>query len=366
MMIKCVLLIVMFLAPGRVHAYWISPRPAHPLGVMHQLPAGETPGWRSSSWTDVEFSWSSVWGAPITILNRNNGRSLEYSVDFEQKTTVVEKGLAWNSWFATAFEFMYVDRSGGVFDRFIDDFHVSIDSDRFLRQEYPKNQNRFRITADGQSFLQQEAADGPANLKLKMKFWPARWRGENRNCPCGIGFSLQSKFPLGRAERGLTTGAVDVSGLLHVGVPVASESAFYITAGATRLGENRALEGWPRLPWILLLDAAADLGLTERFGVILQFQMNSPFIDQTPLEVTDPLRSDERYKEKRLSSAWNSLVLWRVYQSVALRYRFSNQAEWTLGFSEDIGINDYDEVDDYVYVNNAPDFMFTSQLRIPF
>ncbi|MCM2282238.1 MAG: hypothetical protein NDI61_10365 [Bdellovibrionaceae bacterium] len=355
-----------FLTVSPAHALWSSPRPVHPIGWMHQLPVGEAPGWLSPHWTDVDFSWSNIWNTPLTVYNSQNGRELTYSADFEQRTTIIEKGFALNDWLALAVELAYAHRDGGVFDRLIDDFHVTIDSDRFRRYEFPNNLSRFQITTDGTDKLISNSASGLSSYKFKLKFWPARWTDTNWNCPCGIGFSLQAKFPIGDPRRGLTSGDIDVSGLAHIGVPLGWDSAFLLTTGLTALGRNPTLDDWPRKRVQFMIDGLADLNLWGGFGLILQATSQSPLIDLTPLEIRDPDRSDPLYKEKRLSSGWNSLVLWRVYESIGFRYNFDGGARWTLTFTEDIGINDYDEVDDYVYVNGAPDFLLTTQLQIPF
>lgn len=360
------LLVCATLSPCVAGAAWTSPRPTHPIGWMHHLPTGEAPGWNSTSWTDIEFSWSNVWNTELTVRDSRSGRALTYSADFEQRTTIIEKGLAINDWMALALELGYAHRDGGVFDAFIDDFHVTIGSDRFRRYEFENNRSRFQIATDGTNQLISESASGLSNYKVKLKLWPARWTETNANCPCGIGFSFEAKFPIGDPRRGLTSGGTDLSGLTHIGIPLGADSAFLLTAGVTSLGDNRALEAWPRKRNILMVDGLLDLNLWGGFGLVLQASSHSPFVDLTPLTVEDPDPEDPLYKEKRISSGWNALVLWRVYESVGLRYNFESGARWTLTFTEDIGINDYDEVDDYVYVNGAPDFSLTTQLRIPF
>jgi hypothetical protein len=333
---------------------------------MHQLPGGEAPGWTSPTWTNFEFSWSNVWSTPITLLNNQNGKILTYEADFEQKTSYLEKGFEVASWLAFGVELAYAHRDGGVFDTFIDDFHQQIDSSRFRRQYYPRSRSLFQVTSDGIESFTSQSSSGLSATKLKIKLWPARWTETNPNCPCGIGFSFQAKVPMGDSRRGLSSGGTDLSGLVHIGVPLGADSSWLVTAGATTLGKNEAFKDWPRKPTLLIFDSGFDINLVGGLGLLVNVQMSSPLIDLTPLESLDPHRSDPQYKEKRLSTAWNSLVLWRVYESLGLRYRFESGARFSLLFMEDIGINDYDEVDDYIYVNGAPDFMLNTQLTIPF
>ncbi len=354
----------LFSATGR--AAWTGPRPVHPLGWMHMLPGGETPGWSSETRLEVGSNVANIWNAPLTLLNAQNSKTLTYAADFEQVSTYVEKGFAVTPWFAMSIEGAYAHRHGGGLDRFIDDFHVDIDSHRFRRQYYDTNKSYFQATSDGVGKFTSESSSGLSNWKLKLKVWPVQLRQPNSNCPCGIGFSAQIKFPGTNSYRGLSSGHTDISGLVHVGIPLGVDSRFFLTTGVTTLGDNPAFADWPRRRAILMFDSSLDLNISGGFGLLLHAHAGSPLIDQTPLAITYPEYADPNYKEQRLSTGWNSLVFWRIYESLGLRWRSKGGTQISLMFTEDLGINDYDEVGDWLYVNNSPDIMATAHLLIPF
>ncbi len=330
------------------------------------LPGGETPGWSTNSWFEVGGNIANVWNAPLTLLNSSNGKTLTYSADFEQVSTYIEKGFALTSWFAMSVEAAYAHRHGGGLDQLIDDFHVDIDSHRFRRQYYDANRSYFQTTSDGIGEFRNESSSGLSNWKLKFKVWAVELKQTNKNCPCGIGFSAQIKFPATDSYRGLSSGHTDISGLVHVGIPLGADSSFLFTTGATALGDNPAFVDWPRRQAILMFDTTLDLNITGGFGLLLHAHAGSPFIDQTPLAIIHPEYSDPDYKEQRLSTGWNSLVFWRIYESMGFRWRSQGGTQISLLFTEDLGINDYDEIGDWLYANNSPDIMATAHLLIPF
>lgn len=303
----------------------------------------------------------------MTVLNGQNGKLLTYEADFEQTSSIFEKGFALTSWLAFSVEAAYAHRNGGRLDHFIDAFHIHIGSERFRRQYFANYESRYQVSSDGDEAFRTDSFSGLSNYKLKFKIWAAEWRGENSKCPCGLGFSAQVKLPASDPRNGQTSGDVDYSGLLHLGVPLAANSAFFLTTGVTTLGKNKAFADWPRKTNILMIDATFDFGLDENFGILLQSHSGSPLFDLTPLTLVTPDPSQPEYKYIRMSSAWNSLVLWRTYESLGFRYRFGEEgAQFSMLFTEDWGIHDYDEVDEYTYVNNAPDVMASAQLTIPF
>ncbi len=341
-----------------------SVRPTHPLAWMHGLPSGEQPGWSQRNWFGLEVSNNNMWNAPLTMYDTITNRKYEFTADYEQTHTVLELGHAFTNWFALSVEIPFAHRSGGMMDDFIDDYHVLIGNRRFNRQYYPENQDLFSIQTDDVEQVQtNDQGEGVSNIKLKLKFWLVQWLGDyDDSCPCGVAISSQTKFPTQPASRGGTTGEVDQSLLLHLGVPLFTESAAWITAGYTWLGDNPALEQWPRYDYSILYEGGFDFALDRGWGITLNVRAESPFLDRKRVSYFDTATDPAIVSRNRAASGWNGLLHWRGTESLGLRYKTKSGSLWHFLMSEDWGVGAND-AEDGVYITNAPDVGFTLQTQ---
>jgi hypothetical protein len=69
---------------------------------------------------------------------------------------------------------------------------------------------------------------------------------------------------------------------------------------------------------------------------------------------------------ERISSGWNGLTAWRGSESIGLRYRWGAGSQANFLFIEDWALGDRDGRNQWLYVNNAPDVMFLTQLHFVF
>lgn len=342
-----------------------SYRQQHPLAWMHALPTGEQPGWSRPWWFNFEVSAGNVWNAPLIMNDKRNGREYQYMADYEQANAIVEFGRGFGEWLAVSLEVPYAYRSGGIMDHVIDAFHVLIGNRRFHRNHYPKYQDIFSVETDGVDYYSEDnLADGISNLRLKLKFWLLHWQGtQKESCPCGVSVSSQTKFPVQDEKLGGTTGDVDQSYLLHVGIPLFSASGLWLTAGYTKLGDNPAMNDWPRKKEILMYEGNFDFSLTQNWGLVMSARAESPFLDIRHLDFYDTSSDPKIMRSNRSASGWNSLVYWRGTESIGVRYRAQGGNLWQLLIAEDWGIGPYDAIDDF-YSNGAADINFIMQTQI--
>lgn len=337
----------------------------HPLTWLHGLPTGEMPGWSTSWWVNFEAAGGNIWNAPLTMIDRRDGTTTyQYTADFEQAHASLELGHAISESFALGLELPYVYRSGGAMDHMIDSFHLLIGNRRFNRQYYPKNQNIFSVKTNNEEFYNEEMSDiGIANIHFKMKWWFLKWAGSNETvCPCGIALASQTKLPTLDSRSGGTTGEIDQSLLLHIGLPIFDESAIWLTGGYTFLGDNPAMKNWPRYDHSILYEMNADFSLIDGWGLILNARAESPFLDRSKLLYYDVSSDPEIIARNRSASGWNGLVYWRGSSSLGLRYRAGGGNQFQVLMVEDWGIGPYDTADN-IYANGAPDINFVLQSK---
>lgn len=341
-------------------------RQQHPLAWIHGLPTGEIPGWSQKWWTNFEVSHANVWNAPLTMDDTRNGRQYQYTADFEQTNALLEVGHALTDRFAFSVEVPYSYRSGGTLDGFIDGFHVWLGNRRYNRQYYPKNQNIYSVKTDGVEYYNSDdhLSTGVANLRLKLKFWMLKWNGKQKgSCPCGVAISSQTKIPVQNEKYGGTTGDIDQSFLLHLGVPLFTSSSMWFTAGYTKLGDNPAMSGWPRYEEITLYEGNFDFAFSAHWGILLSARAESPFLKSQYLEYFDTATDPAIVSRNRAASGWNSLVRWRGTQALGFRYRTSAGSQTQFLVAEDWGIGPYD-ASDKIYSNGASDVSFILQTQI--
>lgn len=332
-----------------------SPLVAHPIAWMHQLPSGETPGWSKSNWFNLQVGESQVWNAPTPMINLVTKEELFYKADFQQTHYSLDLGFALSEQLALEVEGVYTHRYGGSLDNFIDEFHRRTGSNRYRRPEFPENQNEFVVQRGGRDVLRATEGTGFSNGRIKLRYWPLRL--SNSGCPCGIGFNAQVKFPLNRVDSGLTSGGVDASGQINLGVPIGETGGLWFTGGLNYLGENKVLNGFPREHWLQLYELNLDVGFSKKgyWGLVLQAKAESPFLDRRKIEFLEDSMNRDLLLYNRIGSGWNALSHWRGSQSFGIRYRPSSNFSGTLWMLEDFGIGDADKVGNWLYVNNAPD-----------
>lgn len=353
--------------PGPAFATRTSYSNAHPVGWMHMLPKGETPGWSQPQWLNLEFNHANIWNNQFDMTDRRTGDVYTYKADFEQSSTIAEVGWQLASDLALSIEIPYANRNGGFLDDFIDQFHVIIGSDRFLRHLNDVFDNDFSVRVNGEERLTSKHGQGVGNFKTKLKWWLWQWRSPTPGvCDCGLSVSAQVKFPTQKRGLGLSSGTNDYSLLAHLGMPMWKYAGAWFTTGMTRVGKNETFDGWPRREWLQFSELSFDLGFDQHWGLILQGRLESPLMMKEHLSY-NYIYTDERGQQaERVASGWNSLVHWRGSQSIGFRYRWGQGSQVNLLMIEDWGIGRKDGRSDMLYVNNAPDVAFISQLHFVF
>ncbi|MBX7231365.1 MAG: DUF3187 family protein [Bdellovibrionales bacterium] len=336
---------------------------SHPLGWMHLLPVGETPGWRGDIWFNFELSESNVWNNKFSATNLSTGKTLSYKSDFEQSSAILDFGFPLAERWSFGSTLAYAGRSGGVLDDFIDHFHVLIGSERFLRNTNSSYGNSLSVETGNVNKVTNPSWYAVGNLKFKLKYWMIKWIGSlNGSCDCGVALSAQIKVPLAQPSSGWTSGHNDYSVLLHLGAPVGEASGIWFTAGITNLGKNELMQDWPMNSWSQMYELSMDLAFTDRWGVILQARAESPFMDRKQLEIIYPSNYTGNLTAYRVSTGWNSLVLWRGSESIGFRWRGLTGQQISFLIVEDWGLGNQDSLSDRRYTNNAPDVSFLTQV----
>ncbi len=340
----------------------VSFRNAHPVAWMHLLPVGEQPGWTKRGWVSIELNHANVWNNEFTMTDKRTGDIYTYEADFEQSSAILNLGLALSSTLALGLELPYANRNGGFLDDFIDQFHQTIRTDRFLRHLNDPFGNSFIVRKNGEDRLTTVHGEGLGSHKLKFKWWPLQWRSPTPGlCDCGVGFSAQVKFPTQRRTTGLSSGEKDYSGLAHIGLPLGKYSAAWATAAFTKLGGNENLNGWPRREWLQMYELSLDIGFGSSFGLILQARTESPLLMREHLSYNYTYITEAGQLAERVASGWNSLVEWRGSQSLGLRWLWKSGSSANFMLVEDWGLGSRGLPSEWNYVNNAPDIAFISQ-----
>ncbi len=340
---------------------------ANPIGWMYQLPVGETPGWSTGSWLNLELNHSNIWSVPMSMTDKRNGNIYAYRADFEQSSAIANLGFALGPRLAVSVEAPYANHNGGFMDDFIDQFHLFIQSDRFERNDYPKYGNHFLVQTNGVDNLASEHAEGVGNVKAKLKLWLLKLKSPTPGvCECGFAISGQAKFPTQTWKHGLSSGSNDYTGMLHAGVPLGSNSGTWFTAGLTHVGEHKLFEGWPMRRWLQMYELSFDLGAGPQFGFILQARYESPLMMSEHLSFNYSSTDPKDQAIERINSGWNSMVYWRGSESVGIRWRWGQGNQVNLLFVEDWGGGKYDSSGGLTYINNAPDVELLTQWHFVF
>lgn len=340
---------------------------ANPVGWMHMLPTGETPGWTENAWLNLELSQSNIWNKKLDATNLTTGQTVSYEADFEQGSIVLDTGFALGSHFSFGIEAPFASRGGGILDQFIDQFHMFIGSDRFSRNYNPFFSDNFGVQTNGQDQIYQTNLTAVGNMKVKLKYWALQWRGsKNGSCDCGLAFSGQAKFPLAQSRSGMTSGHNDYSFLVHLGAPLFKDSGIWATAAFTTLGRNEIFADWPQRRYAQMYELAMDLAFTDHWGLLLSARTESPIMNKGELAFQYSSSNSLAQAAERGATGWNSLVYWRSSQGFGFRWRASAGHELSLLLVEDWGLGSQDQRGDDFYVNNAPDIEFVTKLHLSF
>ena len=364
---RAFLLCLTALAARSIRAERVSFHNAHPLGWMHQLPVGESPGWSQPFWFNLEAGQANVWNKAANFTNLSTNAKLSYQADYEQSTVVADLGFSLGERWAFGVEALYANRNGGFMDATIDQFHILVGADRFLRNRFGEFGNTFSVKDGGVERLATTHAEGLGSVKAKLKYWLAKWEGPNPGaCACGIATSVQAKVPTQRRELGLTTSHVDLSALVHLGVPIGQDSGVWLTAAYTRLGANDVFAAWPLIRDQRMLELHGDLGLYKHLGLVLTLRTESPLVDPHHLRFDPYSVGATSIKFERISTGWNALTQWRGSEGFGLRWRWGRGQQFNVIMTEDFGLGDQDGTGNAFYSLNAPDVAFTSQLHLSF
>lgn len=340
---------------------------AHPVGWMHALPVGETPGWSGRYWINFEASHANIWNNEFEMTDRRNGNIYTYGADFEQTSLVTDIGFAITPRWSFDIVAPFASRGGGALDDFIDQFHMLIGSERFLRNLNNKFSRDFTVESNSQDQFGDKNWTAVGNLVLKSKLWLWQWRGsQNGSCDCGFSVSGQAKLPLSEARSGMSSGHPDYSMLLHLGTPIGKQSGIWATAAFTALGKNDLFKDWPMRRWAQMYELSMDFAFSEHWGILLQGRVESPLMNKNDLDynytTSDPL-AQTLY---RVASGWNSLVSWRGTESFGFRWRSQGGSQINFLMIEDWWFGGQDSRGDHLYVTNAPDVQFTVQAHTHF
>jgi hypothetical protein len=152
---------------------------------------------------------------------------------------------------------------------------------------------------------------------------------------------------------------------MHIALPLFSASRLSLTGGHTFLGDNPAMQDWPRYNYITMYEANLDLEISQGIGLLMLVRGESPFLKSKHLQYEDLTTDPDVIYRNRGASGWNSLVRWRGTNALGIRYRASGGNQVQFLMAEDWGIGPYDAKDD-IYSNGAPDVNFILQTQLNF
>jgi len=336
------------------------------LGWMHGEPVGEQPGWTDSTWVNFELSEANVWSVPMTMKNNLSGSTYDYQTDYEQTSAILEIGQGFGDFLGVSVVVPFGNRWGGFMDHIINGYHHTIDNNYFERDGYAQYQTTTTLKTDGTQYFNPRPLQSISNIELKLKFWLLHWYGTQKgSCPCGLSFGSQTKFPTEDPVYGGTTGHIDQTAFVYLGIPLFSASAFWATASYSWLGANPAIAGWPRFKSNIMYEGNFDIAFSDHWGLVFMARAESPFLDGKQLSFQDSSTNPAQVAEDRMSSGWNSLVHWRGSEGLGFRYRADGGNQFQIMGVEDFGVGPYDDVGGF-YSNNAPDFNIVMQLHTGF
>lgn len=333
---------------------------------MHYLPVGEQPGWKTEKWAFIELSNANVWSAPLTMRNKKTGDVYQYHADYEQISAIAEIGSAVNKKLAISMELPFAYRAGGMMDGMIDKVHDLVGTRTFNRELYDRNEYHYSIKTNGKEHVTDGPVKSLTNIKPKIKWWMKQSSSKKNQCPCGVAVSAQLKIPVLNDSYGASNSKLEPSVLFHYAAPMWTQGAVWFTAAYTKMGASPQMPDWPAEKYHQMYELSFDLGITNKWGVLFQARMDSPFLDDKKLEYVDNTgsTSSKQYVRARSATAWNSLVRWQGMEALGIRYR-DKKSQVNFLIAEDWGLGNYDAADN-IYSNNAPDVNFILQTAISF
>lgn len=343
-----------------------SMRQPHPLGWMHALPVGEQPGWITEKWAFVELGNANVWSAPLRMRNKKTGDTYDYRADYEQISLIAEVGAAVNKRLAVSMELPIAYRAGGFMDGLVDEVHQQLGTRTFNREMYGKDEYHYSIKTNGEEAVTSGPLKSISNVKPKIKYWFQKIESSTNPCPCGGAVSAQLKIPMQNDSYGAANGKLEPSLLLHYGLPLFSTGAVWLTAAYTRMSPDPQMKGWPLRRDHQMYEASFDVGVTDRWGILFQARMDSPFMKVSDLEYVDitGAATSKDYIKARAATSWNAMVRWQGMEAAGLRYK-DKDTQLNLLVAEDWGFGPYDAADQ-IYSNNSPDINFVFQASFGF
>lgn len=356
------LLFTVFLS-FQANAAFLSGPKLHPYDVMHQLPRAESPGWLSEKWIALDSNLSNTWNRPIVIQHFPTGRLFEYTADFEQVMESLELGYEVLSDLALVGEATFVSRSGGILDRWIDDFHQTVHMARFRRRDYPENRVNFSVS-DGRATHRQSDQSGLANWNLGFKWWLHQFK--KKRWTDGVAVKLRHKFSATEGATGITSGGEDTSFSAHLGYPFYALNTFHASVGHTWVGKNEFFENWPRRPQVWMYDLGLRIGFSESWALVLSHGGQSPILEKTDIEYVITSSEANESGTYRIDPGWSSLIEGRTQQTVALQWQWSETQLVSAYFTEDFDFGQTDIVGNWLYMSGAPDVSFGLNVELGF
>lgn len=345
-----------------LQAQVIAPRQSHPIASQHFIPGPEAPGWLSKKWFDVEIVEANFWNAESTFTNKKTGRTLTHVSDFEQTVMFMEYGQAMNEKWAWAVEIPYYLRHEGDFsDKLIDEFHKAFHFSRYNRHLYAEGRYLHSTTVDGNIQGPRDAPSGVGNIKFKVKYWAVKGRKNT-----GLGWSTHFKVPVEDETKGTTSGSVDVSQMIHIGIPIGTDSAVFINGGITYAHRNWMYSEWPRNKILWMGDVTFDARVAENLSIIFSLSAYSPLMKKSDLGFVYSTSDAKARKEYEIASGYYGLVEVRGQQSLGLKFDFNQTNYWSIFFIEDWWFGDKDQNGDPVYSHNQPDVGIGTRLTFQF
>jgi len=359
-------LLVLAIMACSAHAEFPSYHIASPVGWMYASPVGEMPGWAGRAWFNIEVNQANVWNKQFDMTDRRTGDVYTFKADYEQTTSVITSGFQLAPSLAFSVEVPYANHNGGFLDDFIDQFHIFGRFDRFLRDSNGKFDNSFVIRKNGVDMLASHHAEGVANLRTKLKWWMLPWKSPTPGaCDCGVALSVQTKFPTQKRSGGLTSGAVDYTGVVHIGMPLAKSSGAWATAAISKNGYNETFAGWPQRQWQQMYEVSLRLAFNNKVSLLLQGRTESPLFEQKYLRYNYIYSDPDAQLAEREASGWTGLTEWRGTQTAGLVYSWGKGSSLSLSIMEDWGLGDRDS-GSWNYVNGSPDVAFITQWHFVF
>lgn len=344
------------------YAQVLTPRQTHPIASQHFLPGPEAPGWLQKKWFDIEIVEGNFWNAETTFINKKTGRELTHVSDFEQTALFMEYGRAISEKWAWAVEIpFYYRHDGDVGDHIIDEFHKSFRFSRYNRNLYPQGRSLHETKTDGVRRGPNNAPSGIGNIKFKFKYWAIK---NVRNT--GVGWSTHIKLPVDDEKKGLTSGSIDVSQMLHLGFPIAVDTSLFFNAGITYVHRNWMYGDWPRNKILWMADLALDLRFSEDWSFIASLSAYSPLMKKQDLGYVYPSTDPLERKNYELASGYNGLVEIRGQETLGVKYHLREQDSWSLYFIEDWWFGNKEQNGDPVYSHNQPDVGIGTRIILHF